>query len=62
MRNRGKTTSLNILVYLLAIASDCYNIEKNYDSKAMFVINNKNIGVCTSGDNQKEIKNTIEFF
>lgn len=60
--NKGKTTTLNILVDLLAVVSDCYNIERHYDSKAMFVINNKNIGVCTSGDNQEEIKNNIEFF
>lgn len=60
--NRGKTTTLNILIDLLAVVSEHYNIEKNYDSKAVFVINSKTIGVCTPGDNQEEIKNNIEFF
>lgn len=60
--NKGKTTTLNILVDLLAVVSDYYNIERYYDSKAMFVINKKNIGVCTPGDNQEEIKKNIDFF
>lgn len=60
--NRGKSTTLNILMDLLVEVSDYCNLEKNCDGKGLFVIKNKTIGVCTSGDNQEEIKNNIEFF
>ena len=60
--NRGKTTTLNILVDLLSHVSDTYDIHKTYDTKSCFLINGIKIGVCTPGDNQIEIKENIKFF
>lgn len=60
--NRGKTTTLNILVDLLSQVSDTYDIHKTYDSRAWFVINGIKIGICTPGDNQEQLKENIIFF
>ena len=37
--NRGKTTTLNILVDLLSLASDSYSVQRFYESRACFEIN-----------------------
>ena len=42
--NRGKRTTLNLLIDLLSKVSDSYDIHKTYDSKAWFVINEIKIG------------------
>lgn len=60
--NRGKTTTLNILVDLLSQVSDSYSVQRFYESRAWFLINGIKIGVCTPGDNQTEIKENIKFF
>lgn len=60
--NRGKTTTLNILVDLLSLASDSYSVKRFYESRAWFVINGIKIGVCTPGDSQTEIQENIKFF
>lgn len=60
--NRGKTTTLNILVDLLSQVSDSYCVQRFYESRAWFLINGIKIGVCTPGDNQIEIKENIKFF
>lgn len=60
--NRGKTTTLNILVDLLSLASDSYSVQRFYESRACFEINETKIGVCTPGDSQTEIKENIKFF
>lgn len=60
--NRGKTTTLNILVDLLSQVSYSYSVQRFYESRAWFLINGIKIGVCTPGDNQTEIKENIKFF
>lgn len=60
--NRGKTTTLNILVDLLSQVADSYSVQRFYESRAWFLINGIKIGVCTPGDNQTEIKENIKFF
>lgn len=57
--NKGKTTTLNILIDLLAVVSDKYNIQREHDGWAWFIINNKTVSVCTSGDNAITVKNNI---
>ena len=42
--NRGKTTTLNLLIDLLSKDSETYDNHKTYDSKAWFVINEIKIG------------------
>lgn len=58
--NKGKTTTLNILIDLLAVVSDKYNICREYEGLAWFIIKNKTISVCTSGDNANTVKNNIK--
>ena len=58
--NKGKTTTLNILIDLLAVVSDKYNIWREYEGWAWFIIKNKTISVCTSGDNANTVKNNIK--
>lgn len=57
----GKTTTLNKLIDLLSLIANNYEIDRSYDTFAYFVINEKNIVVCTPGDNKEAIENNIEF-
>lgn len=59
-QNRGKTTTLNILVELLREVADSYDIYNETDSWAWFVINKKIVSVCTSGDNATIVRNNID--
>lgn len=60
--NKGKTTTLNILIDLLSIVSSECNVWKTKEGWGWFVINDKVVGVCTPGDNQTVIKENIDYF
>ncbi len=60
--NHGKTTTLNILIDLLCIVADSYNVWRDREGWGWFVINGVTVGVCTPGDNQDVIKNNIRYF
>lgn len=52
-QNIGKSTTLNVLIKLLTLVSDSYEIEKEYDGNATFIFNENIICVCTAGDNEE---------
>ena len=60
-KNRGKTTTLNKLIDLLALVADNYEINRDFETKAYFEINGKGITVCTPGDDRNYIRENIEF-
>lgn len=58
--NRGKTTTLKILIELLALVSEYYCVWEGSDAWGRFVINGKKVSVCTSGDTGDIVKENIE--
>ena len=60
-KDRGKTSTLNKLIDLLSLIADSYELNRDYETKAYFEINNKGIVVCTAGDDDEEIKANIAF-
>ncbi len=58
--NRGKTTTLKILMELLASVSESYNVWQEADAWGWFVINGKTVSVCTSGDDESAAKDNIK--
>ncbi|MCI6366079.1 MAG: hypothetical protein MR911_06265 [Spirochaetia bacterium] len=67
--DNGKTTTLNLLIDLFQIVADHYEIKFNpenwedeKDRWAYFDFCKKRIGICTSGDSAKTIKNNFKYF
>lgn len=58
--NRGKTTTLKILMELLTLVSESYNVWQDKDACGWFVINGKKISVCSAGDDETVVKDNIE--
>ena len=58
----GKTTTLNILINLLSIVSDSFEISREYDSMATFSFNDTRISVCTPGDTGDILQENIDYF
>lgn len=58
----GKTTTLNVLIDLLRIVSDSYEISKEYEGYATFKFSGKTISVCTPGDDAKSLEGNIDYF
>ena len=58
----GKTTTLNILINLLSIVSDSFEISREYDSMATFTFNDTIISVCTPGDTGDILQENIDYF
>lgn len=61
----GKTETLNILTDLLSCVAYEYQIEKYHpgtnDRRALFIIGNNKVCVCTAGDNPEETSQNIDF-
>ncbi len=60
-RNRGKSTTLNKLIDLLAPIADNYEINRCGETLAYFEICGKGVTVCTPGDDKNYIKANIGF-
>lgn len=58
----GKSTTLNILIDLLRIVADSYQINKDYEGYATFDFAGKKISICTPGDNEEIIESNIAYF
>lgn len=58
--NRGKTTTLKILMELLTSVSESYNVWQEKDACGWFVINGEKVSVCSAGDDETAVKDNIE--
>lgn len=59
--NRGKTTTLKILMELLTSVSESYDIWQDADdTSGWFVINGEKVSVCSAGDDETVVKDNIE--
>ena len=60
-KNKGKTATLNKLIDLFVSVADRYEINREYETNAYFVVNGKGITVCTAGDNNDIISENLDF-
>ena len=59
--NRGKTTTLKILMGLLTLVSESYDVwQETDDAWGRFVVNDRKVSICTSGDNEYVVKDNIK--
>lgn len=60
--NKGKTSTLSILIDLLSLVSSESNVWRTKEGWGWFKINDVAVGVCTPGDDKSSIESNINYF
>ena len=60
--NKGKTSTLSILIDLLSLVSSESNVWRTKEGWGQFKINDVAVGVCTPGDDKSSIESNINYF